>query len=338
MNIAVPVPQQSPGPDWAQDIYTALFSVIDQHNHSTGNGVQITPAGLNINSPLTFGSNNATNMLAAGFTSQASPLAIATYPAAVYVSGGNLYYNSSSTQIQLTTPTGVNATSSGISSGTATASFVSSVLVVNEAANTPANIQAGSYLLGNNVAGSNFITLAPTTTIPSNYTLSLPVAPPSATSFLTMNSSGTVAATIPSAANIVFTGSTGTNTTASTSFIEVNSVAITTSGGPVTIANEADGSSSGGQFNLTNNTGTAQVVGWSWQFSVGATFGSSTPIATGSLTTYLPNGVTGAFSPNLSYTHLPSVGSYTYYLAVKCGISFLSLETAFTKLVISESV
>jgi hypothetical protein len=346
MNIAVPVPQQSPGPDWAQDIYNALFSKIDAHDHSPNNGVVITPSGLNINSPLTFGSNNATNMLAAGFTSQASPLAIATYPAAVYVSGGNLYYNSSSTQIQLTTPTGVNATSSGISSGTATASFVSSVLVVNEAANTPANIQAGSYLLGNNTAGSDFITIAPATTIPANYTLSLPVAPPSSTSVLEMNPSGTISPIsggVPNSLlapyNIVVSGSTGSNSVTSLSYVEVNSEAITTVGRPVRISIQSDGSANASAFILVNNSGSAGVYSFNWELTTGPSFSGSSQIAVGQVSSYIPAAVGASvfLLPSVGFTTTSfASGSNIVYFAIKCNFSNTEFITSFTSLVLEE--
>ena len=194
MSLPVPIPTLEVGPAWAQDLYTCLYNVVDQHNHSPGSGVQINQSGILLTGPLSFQTQSATNLLSTGFTSQSSPLSLATYPSSIYVSGGNLYFNSSSTQIQLTTPTSVNATSSGISSGTASASFVSSVLVVNEAANTPANIQAGSLLIGNNTAGSNFVTLAPPSALAASYTLTLPAALPGSTSLLSLTSAGSVVA------------------------------------------------------------------------------------------------------------------------------------------------
>ena len=36
-------------PDWATRIYNALFTTIDQHDHTSGKGVLITTAALNVN-------------------------------------------------------------------------------------------------------------------------------------------------------------------------------------------------------------------------------------------------------------------------------------------------
>ena len=185
MNLVIPTPGVDLGPAWALDIDASL-SILDQHNHSSGSGVQITPSGLNINSALSFQNNPASNLQASVYMPQSS---LSTLNA-VYFSGVDRYANDGSGNvIQITSGGAVNATSSGIVSGTATASFVSSVLVVNAATNTPANIQCGSILLGNNSAGSKFLTLAPPSAMAANYQLTLPAVPVS-TLFVTLDSSG----------------------------------------------------------------------------------------------------------------------------------------------------
>lgn len=206
MLLPVPVPTVDLGPDWANQIYTCLYSQLDAHDHSSGKGVQITPAGININGPLSFGSNSATNLLTSSYASQSAALSGSTYPAAVYVAGGELFYNDLvGNQVKITAGGAVNATSSGISSGTATASFVASVLVVNAAANTPANIQVGSVLLGNNVANSKYLTLSPPNAMAANYSLVLP-ALPSVPSFMQLDASGNMSASVA-----VSQGITGSN-------------------------------------------------------------------------------------------------------------------------------
>lgn len=61
MGLILPDVSVTAGPQWAT-LLNAAFSTVDSHNHATGNGVQITPSGLNINSDLTFVQNNATNL------------------------------------------------------------------------------------------------------------------------------------------------------------------------------------------------------------------------------------------------------------------------------------
>ncbi len=189
MNLIQPVVGVNSGLDWENAI-NANTAIIDGHNHSPGYGVQISPSGININAPLPFNDFQATNLQATVFTAQIS---LATL-LAIYCIGNDLYYNDGAGNvIQITSGGSVNATSSGISSGTATASFVSSVLVVNAAANTPADIQAGSILLGNNVPASNFLTLSPPSAMPADFTLTLPTIP-GAQSFLSIDTLGNIAA------------------------------------------------------------------------------------------------------------------------------------------------
>ena len=48
MSMPVPTVAVAPGPGWATNLDASLIH-IDSHNHSSGQGVQITPAGININ-------------------------------------------------------------------------------------------------------------------------------------------------------------------------------------------------------------------------------------------------------------------------------------------------
>lgn len=228
MLLPVPVPTLDPGPDWAYQIYACLYSQIDAHDHSSGKGVLITPQGLNINTDLSFQGNSASNLTATKYNSQSSALSGVTFPASVYVNGEDLWYNTlSGTQIRLTAGGLVNATSSGISSGTASASFVSGVLVVNAAPLTPANIQVASVLLGNNVASSNYLTLSPPNAMGASYGLVLPALPGSL-SFMTLDTSGNMGtASSVSGSQIAagsITGSQIASSTIATANLQNNSV------------------------------------------------------------------------------------------------------------------
>jgi hypothetical protein len=191
MNLPNPIPSVDPGPDYANNLQSSL-NLVDQHNHTPGEGVQIPSAGLNINAALTFANNPATNLQASVFYQQAS---LSTLNALFVGTDGNLYFNDGvgDPSIKITSGGSVNATSSGISSGTNSASFVSNVLVVNAAANTPANIQGASLLLGNNSVGTKYLTLSPPASMPANFTLVLPSIP-GATSFLQIDTSGNITA------------------------------------------------------------------------------------------------------------------------------------------------
>ena len=188
MNLTVSTIGVDSGLNWEMNLNSSL-TAIDSHNHSSGQGVQIQPNGININTALPFNGNAATALQAAIFQDQTS---LATLNA-LYTIAGELYFNDPTGPVQITLGGSVNATSSGIASGTATASFVSSVLVVNEASNTPANIQVGSVLIGNNIASSNFVTLSAVSALASSYSLVLPQLPASQ-KIMTLDSSGNITA------------------------------------------------------------------------------------------------------------------------------------------------
>lgn len=191
MYLPNPIPSVEIGPNYAYDLNNCL-NIVDTHNHTSGQGVQIPPQGININSALTFNNQQATNLQATIFTNQTS---LATLNA-LYVIDGELWFNDTTQPVQLTAGGSVNATATGISSGTATASFSAGVLVVNSAANTPGNIQAGSILIGQQgVSGSNFLTLNPPSSLSGGgYTLTLPSNPSSngSTQFMQIDTSGNI--------------------------------------------------------------------------------------------------------------------------------------------------
>ncbi len=184
MNLPNPVPGQDPGPDYATN-QSSCNTILDGHNHSPGSGVQIGTDGINISADLPLNSNNLTKVRSVNFTPQSAAIDLPADVGCIYVSGADLWYNDENgNQVQLTSGGVVNATSSGISNGAASASFVSSVLVVNAASNTPANIKGASVLIGNNVAASKFLTLSPPNAMAANYSLTLPSLP-GAASFVT---------------------------------------------------------------------------------------------------------------------------------------------------------
>ena len=176
MNLPNPVPGVDPGPDYANNLEAAL-NQIDQHNHSVGQGVLIQPNGLNINSDLPFGGNNATLLNSVRFISLLAPLpSVAPNIGCLYVSGNELYYNDyfGGHQIQITSNGTINATSSGISSGTASAVFSAGTLVVKSSATSFANIDMQSAILANNGNLINQLTLqAPV--LSSSYAITLPL-------------------------------------------------------------------------------------------------------------------------------------------------------------------
>lgn len=213
MNLPVPVVGVEVGPQWASDI-NACLNILDQHDHSLGSGVQITPSALDINADLTFASNNAIDLRSVRFTAQVAPLALASDVGCLYEAGVDLYYNDANgTQIRITQSGGIAGTPGSISNLTppASASYVAGTMtfVWQSDANTPANMDAGSYIFRNITASSNGITVSAPAALGSNYNITLP-ALPSSQKFMTLDASGNMAApyvvdnsTIVIAANVI---------------------------------------------------------------------------------------------------------------------------------------
>jgi hypothetical protein len=323
MNLPVPIVGQDPGPDWANNINASL-GILDQHNHSNGQGVPITPAGININTDLPLNGNNLTLINSLRFNNLSGTLAgSAPNLGVAYEALGNLYFNDSAGNVvQITKSGSVNATSSGISSGSASAAFSGGVLVVDSNTNTPANIQAGSILIGNVVASSNFATLQAPSALGADYSLTLPPTNSTGgTVFLTYDTSNNEGIgpalqngiTRPNLAAVgqQISSSCGSFTTSSNvTAVQVTnlSVTITTSGRPVWIGLQPDGSATpagllAGATANTNNEGTIQI----FRGGLGGTFLSSLLLPPFSNTT-----PTDFPLPGFLLLDTPSAGTYTY--------------------------
>jgi hypothetical protein len=126
MNLNLPTVGVTAGPTYATLNNTA-FETIDTHDHTTGKGVQVPTAGININADLEFNSNAAKELSFVGLESQGSA---PSTNLSVYVDGSNdLYYkNSSGTSVQLTNGSSIAAVGSGVVTYSAPSSFPYSVV------------------------------------------------------------------------------------------------------------------------------------------------------------------------------------------------------------------
>lgn len=200
MSLHIPSVGAENGPDYAYDINSCL-TLIDQHDHSPGKGVQINPAGININTTLNFNSQQATNLLSTSFTAQSSAT---TVTQALSVAPGSetpspiqdlWYTDSNGTAVQITSNGSVFAPTAAIvglsySAGTWTATQAQDSLPTN-----PANFSMGALTLRPNVAAtSNGITIEPPSGIATAWTLTLPADPSTAggSNFLVMDTAGNV--------------------------------------------------------------------------------------------------------------------------------------------------
>ncbi len=196
MNLPAPGVGQTDGPQWAIDLNDCL-TLLDQHDHSPGAGVQITPGGLDINSDLTIGNNNLTNIKSARFQIQGSPLSGGADLTCLYSSGVDLYFNDGDgNQIQITAAGGVAGTPGSIanlvSPASATWVALSETFVWQSDSNVAANMDMRSIILRNSSVSSNGITINAPTPLSANYTLTLMGALPASNKILQVDNSGAI--------------------------------------------------------------------------------------------------------------------------------------------------
>ena len=109
MGMTVPTPNSELGPAYATEISNDLINNVDPHDHTTGKGVPITPAAMNINADLTLQNNNLTNARSARLVSNSGTLGGVGDVNCVYDVNGNLWFNNGSgTPVQITAGTVVN--------------------------------------------------------------------------------------------------------------------------------------------------------------------------------------------------------------------------------------
>ncbi len=211
MNLQIPGVGTEAGPTYATDINSSL-SIIDQHDHSVGKGVQVNPAGILINADLPMNSNNLTLVRTVRFAPQGADPSLPSDLGILYVVGVDIYYRDVAGNVIRITQSGSVAgstgTITGLPSGTASAAFSAGTFIFQAATLTGANIDGASYILRNNIASSFGLTLQPPNAMAADYSITLPVLPVT-TSFVTIDTSGNMGASIPVSGGI--TGSNLTN-------------------------------------------------------------------------------------------------------------------------------
>lgn len=334
MNLPVPTVGFTPGPEYASAVNQCM-SVIDQHSHQPGSGVQITPAGLNINSALTFQANFATNFAGATFSAQASTPANGTI---FQDSSGFLRYIdlNTGTNIQITNSSGVAGSPGSISNLTspASASYVSgsSTFVWQSGSNVAANMDFGSAIMRNLSPNSTFaLTLGPPTGLSSNYSVQLPASNTSgSTQFLGLDTSNNIVQIASTTngitrSNLAAVGqqvssSTGTGQTIQsgtfTAFTNLH-VTITTTGRPVMLIIQGDASGNPSVLSASNTAG---------NFANFAFFRGSTQL--GSYELSIPTGITQVETQSLVYLDTPSAGTYTYTLQAQTNSNSVGFASA----------
>lgn len=194
MGLNIPVVSTTTGPQYAQDVNSSL-SKLDAHNHTSGQGVQVPSAGININANLPMNNHGLLNASIINLASQALPPASGT----VYRNNDDLYYvDGTGANVRITQGGAVAVSGavgfSGLPFGTASASYnnLTQTFIFQSATNTSANVDCGSVILREVVSSANGVTLASPLALAGNYTMYMPPSLPAVNSYLQLSPAGAV--------------------------------------------------------------------------------------------------------------------------------------------------
>lgn len=197
MNLPVPVVGTDPGPDWATN-YDACLNAIDSHNHTSGQGVPITPDAININADLPMNGFDLTSADAVTF--QARVAALTSLLRSLQVVSADLYFiDGAGNSVRITqggSVTGSSGTITGLPSGTASASYSGGTFTWQQATNTPATMDMGPAIIRSTTASSKGVTLSARSTQPTDYNIFWPLAAPAVNQIPISDASGNLSWTL----------------------------------------------------------------------------------------------------------------------------------------------
>lgn len=213
MSLILPTIGLEAGPTYGTDQNNS-FTLVDQHDHSPGKGVAITPAGININADLSLNGSNLTTVRTVRLSPQSSTPSGGLDLGVLYEQGVDLFYRDGSGHpIRITQSGSIAGTSGSIgglaSPASATYVSITPAFVFQSDANTPANLDGGSLTLRNITASSKGIQLNAPSGLANNYSVTFPAAPPGTTSIVQLDSSGNVSASNTLASATLTIGSGG---------------------------------------------------------------------------------------------------------------------------------
>jgi len=223
MNLDLPEVGTSTVNSAAADLVTA-FEDVDSHDHSSGSGVKVTPAGININASLDM---NDSSLLAAHLvemTELPSAVTGASNANRLQSVNGELYFtDGTGVAVAVTANGGLDITVSGGFTGdygstTAEATYVSATkafkFMQDGNNNQAAVVDAGDIKLRTTTAGaSNYVTIK-SPILSSSYTITLPTAVPASTSLMLMDNAGVVSTSrTPSITSLATTAAVTVGTT-----------------------------------------------------------------------------------------------------------------------------
>jgi hypothetical protein len=197
---------------WGTLLNVAIGGVngIDAHDHTTGRGTRVPSAGININAALVFNGQRGTQIAGLALTDLGALLGGGARE--IFVKGGDLYYrNGSGANVRLTNGATLDVTSVGGIAGdyaavSAEVAYVDATdtytlkqqlqtLVRQYARIACADIDVYEYkAAGVTPVPPNRVRIQSPAALAASYALTLPAAPPAATSIVQVSSAGVLTA------------------------------------------------------------------------------------------------------------------------------------------------
>lgn len=273
-NMGLILPTEDGDADVWDTLLAAVFTLIDEHDHTTGKGVPVPSAGLRINADVAWsysGTNYAITALKALDFTPLAATAMTSYSSALFANSSdsnNLYYrNSSGTNVKITDGSTLNVSIVGGIGGDY--SSVSALLDYDDASDTYrfrqetsasvrqyAKVSIADLIIreydpaGDATVPSNTITIKSPDALAASYSLTLPDAvPASSTLFLQSTTSGVLSWS--NTTTQVVTAATFKNSTADT--IAINAMEAVDVNGTHTKATSAIGAQKGWTLAASTN-------------------------------------------------------------------------------------
>lgn len=246
-----------PGPTYASNVSDAL-DLIDAHDHSSGKGTYITPAGININADLPMNIEDLTEVRTIRFTG------VPTVPEggellSLYTNGEDLFYvDISGDDIQITANGDVAAPNGVISGMTGSASVVYSSLADSYAftddGGRPAGGDFGCIRVAEEVVGGKGPVICSNAATAADFAFTFMAALPASNRLTCLDASGNLSTctSVATAQSLVVTSSVNAASVTASGAL-VAGTTVTASGG-VGVA-----STTGGSTKACDGTGTSST-------------------------------------------------------------------------------
>lgn len=258
MDLALPTPGLTPGPTYAEQLNEALEQV-DAHDHTTGRGQRVPTAGLHLDADLPFNEHSAVDLRSVRLADQSAVLGLPTDLSCLYARDGDLWWNNGAgTPVQITDGAGLNASAiGGIGGMDGTDASVTyrhgpGAFEFRQADREAASLDAGPVVIRDPAPDAYGVTVQSPAGLVEPYTLTLPAGLPGSTLPMVVSSAGAMSTSQIATSHVQngaitraklaavgqqVSGSSGTFTTSSASYVSVTnlSVALTTTGRPVLV-------------------------------------------------------------------------------------------------------